>query len=72
MPYWGTPLVPSSFPTSSLGGIVSGGGGVTVDKRMRDVNYDVGDYQITSTQYMPRVTLHWKPVDEVTVTNDIS
>lgn len=70
MPYWGTPLVPATFATSPLDGIVSGGGGVTVDKRMRYVNYDVGDYQITSTQYMPRVTLHWKPVDDVTVTND--
>lgn len=70
MPYWGTPFVPAAFATHPLNGIVSGGGGVTVDKRMRDINYDVGNYQITSTQYLPRVTLHWKPADAVTVTND--
>ena len=73
-PYWGTPLVPTSSTTEPLNGVVSGVvaglGQVTVDKRMRYVNYDVGDYQITSTQYMPRLTLHWKPVDDITVTND--
>lgn len=69
-PYWGTPLVPASFASDPLNGVVSGAGGLTVDKRMRHVNYDVGDYQITSTQYMPRVTLHWKPADDITVTND--
>ncbi len=37
---------------------------------MRYVNYDVSDYQITSTQYLPRLELHWKPSDDLAITND--
>jgi iron complex outermembrane receptor protein len=69
-PYWGTPLVPASSTNTPLSGVVSSATGLTIDERMRFVNYNVADYQITATQYMPRVTLRWNPVDDVTVTND--
>lgn len=69
-PYWGTPLVPGSSTSDPLTGVVSSSSGLTVDKNMRFVNYNVGDYQDTSTQYIPRLTLRWRPNDDVLVTND--
>lgn len=69
-PYWGTPLVPASSASDPLNGVVSSTAGLTVDKRMRFVNYNVADYQIKSTQYVPRVTMHWKPAEDITLTND--
>lgn len=67
--YWGTPLVPAARTTTPLS-VVSSTRGLTVDRRTRDLNYNVGDDQITSTQYLPRLTLHWKPASDVTVTNE--
>ena len=68
--YFGTPLVPAGFATSPLNGVVGTPGGATVDRRMRYVNYNVGDARIESTQYLPRASLHWKAGDDVTLSND--
>ena len=68
--YYGTPLVPAAFASSPLNGVVQTADGSTLDSRMRYVNYNVGDYQIASTQYMPRASLHWKVSDDITISND--
>ena len=69
-PYWGTPLVPTLSTASPLSSVVSSTKGLTIDSRTRDLNYNVRDYQITSTQYLPRLTLNWKPADDITITNE--
>jgi iron complex outermembrane receptor protein len=69
-PYFGTPLVPAAFATSPLNGVVQTADGSTIDSRMRYVNYNVGDDQIESTQYLPRVSLHWIAGDDVTISNE--
>lgn len=69
-PYWGTPLVPASATATPLSGVVSSTRGLTVDSRTRDLNYNVSDYRISSTQYLPRLTLRWKPADDITVTSE--
>jgi iron complex outermembrane receptor protein len=68
-PYFGTPLVAAGFATSPLNGVVRTADGSTLDSRIRYVNYNVSDYQIDSTQYLPRATLHWKINDEVSINN---
>lgn len=67
--YFGTPLVPVSFATQPLSGVVDSSVGLTIDKRMRYVNYNVGDYRIHSSQYWPQLLLRWTPNDNVTVQN---
>lgn len=66
--YWGTPLVPTSFATEPLNGVVSKAG-YTLDKRMRFVNYNVADSFIKSTQYWPQLLVKWRPNDNVTFEN---
>ncbi|HEX8404263.1 MAG TPA: TonB-dependent receptor [Duganella sp.] len=68
--YFGTPLVPAAFATSPLNGVVRTADGATLDRRMRYVNYNVGDAQNASTQYLPRASLHWQAGDDVTISND--
>jgi iron complex outermembrane receptor protein len=66
--YWGTPLVPVSFATHPLDGVVSTPG-YTLDSRMRYVNYNVGDSKISSTQAWPQLFVKWKLADNVTIEN---
>lgn len=68
--YFGTPLVPAAFATAPMNGVVRTADGATLDRRMRYVNYNVGDARIDSTQYLPRASLHWKAGDDVTISND--
>jgi iron complex outermembrane receptor protein len=67
--YFGTPLVPSSFATDPLKGVLSTSSGYTIDKRMRYVNYNVADSKIESQQYWPQVFVKWTPSDNITVEN---
>lgn len=67
--YWGTPLVPTSFATSPLTGAISSTDGMTLDKRMRYVNYNVGDNKITGSQYWPQLFVRWRPTDDLTFEN---
>lgn len=67
--YWGTPLVPSTFATSPLTGVVTTSNGYTLDSRMRYVNYNVSDSQISSTQYWPQLFVKWRPADDLTLEN---
>ena len=68
--YYGTPLVPARFAGSAASGIVRTADGSTIDRRLRDVNYNVGDARIASTQYLPRARLRWQAADGVTITGD--
>src|ERR1700730_14703945 len=65
--YYGTPLVPASFATHPLTGGISSSSGQALDKRMRFVNYNVGDATIHSSQYWPQLLLKWTPNEQVTV-----
>lgn len=67
--YYGTPLVPARFAGAASSGIVRSADGSTIDRRLRDVNYNVGDAHIASTQYLPRARLRWQ-ADGVTITDD--
>ena len=67
--YFGTPLVPSSFATQPLTGVLSTTTGYTIDKRMRYVNYNVADAKIQSQQYWPQVFIKWTPSENITVEN---
>jgi iron complex outermembrane receptor protein len=75
-PYWGTPLVPTSFATSPLNGVLSTSPGFTIngvatsytiDSRMRHVNFNVADYKIYDHQTWPQLYVKWQPLDGVTV-----
>jgi len=68
--YYGTPLVPARFAGTASSGIVRTPDGSTIDRRLRSVNYNVGDARIASTQYLPRARLVWHVADGVTVTDD--
>ena len=67
--YWGTPLVTKSFATQPLNGVVSGASGLTLDKRLRYINYNVGDGFIRSTYAWPQLLVKWRPSDSLTFEN---
>ena len=67
--YWGTPLVTKSFATQPLTGVVSGASGLTLDKRLRYINYNVGDGFIRSTYAWPQLLVKWRPSDSLTFEN---
>jgi iron complex outermembrane receptor protein len=67
--YFGTPLVPVSFATQPLTGVIDSSSGLAVDQRMRFVNYNVSDAHIHSSQIWPQLLLKWKPSDNLTVQN---
>ena len=67
--YYGTPLVPVAFAAEPLSGVVDSSVGLTIDKRMRFVNYNVDDSRIHSTQYWPQLLLKWSPSQSLTLQN---
>jgi iron complex outermembrane recepter protein len=67
--YFGTPLVPATFATDPLNGVISSSTGQAVDQRMRFVNYNVADSRIHSSQYWPQLLLKWTPSDKLTMQN---
>ncbi len=67
--YFGTPLVPDSFATDPLKGVLSTSFGYTLDSRMRYVNYNVADAHINSTQWWPQVFEKWTPTENITIEN---
>ena len=67
--YWGTPLVTKAFAADPLNGAVSSSLGLTLDKRLRFVNYNVADAKIEGTQYWPQLLTTWRPNDTITVQN---
>jgi iron complex outermembrane receptor protein len=69
--YYGTPLVPASFATQPLTGVISSSTGQALDQRMQFVNYNVGDASIHSSQSWPQLLLKWTPNEHLTVQNFI-
>ena len=67
--YYGTPLVPASFATQPLSGVISSSTGQALDRRMQFVNYNVGDASIHSSQSWPQLLLKWTPNEHLTVQN---
>lgn len=68
-PYFGTPLVPASFGTSPLKGVLTAGNGYVVDKRMRFKSYNVSDKKIYDHQIWPQLLVTWRPTDDITLRN---
>lgn len=66
--YFGTPLVPTSFATDPLKGVLTSST-VAIDRPMRYVNYNVGNAHIGSTQVWPHIFLTWHPTENVSVEN---
>lgn len=67
--YYGTPLVPASFASNPIGGILNAPGSYVVDADMRFKQYNVGDSRRSSSQIWPRAVIHWNPTDAITVSN---
>jgi iron complex outermembrane receptor protein len=67
--YYGTPLVPASFATQPLNGVISSSTGVALDRRMEFVNYNVSDSYIHSQQVWPQLLVKWTPNENVTLQN---
>lgn len=67
--YYGTPLVPASFGTDPIKGIIQTANGYVIDRRMRFTNYNVRDNRAHSWQIWPRLVMVWSPSDAVTITN---
>jgi iron complex outermembrane receptor protein len=67
--YYGTPLVPASFATQPLQGVISSSTGLALDRRMEFVNYNVSDSYIHSQQSWPQLLLKWTPSENLTLEN---
>jgi iron complex outermembrane receptor protein len=67
--YYGTPLVPTSFATQPLSGVIGSSPGLGLDQRTQFVNYNVGNASIHSSQSWPQLLLKWTPNEHLTVQN---
>jgi len=67
--YYGTPLVPASFATQPLTGVINSSStdGLALDRRMQFVNYNVGDASIGSHQVWPQLLVKWTPTENLTL-----
>jgi len=68
--YYGTPLVDAAFARQGVQGVLEAPGGLTLDRRMRYLNYNVGDARIASSQTLPRARLQWQVADGIVISND--
>jgi len=68
-PYWGTPLVPSSFATQGVNGVVSTTDGRTVDARMLHTNYNVQDADMSALTTWTKLKATWAPTEFVQFRN---
>jgi iron complex outermembrane receptor protein len=68
-PYWGTPLVPSSFATQGVNGVVSTTDGRTIDARMLRQNYNVQDSDMSALTTWTKLKAAWQPTDFIEVRN---
>jgi iron complex outermembrane receptor protein len=67
--YYGTPLVPASFATQPINGVLSSSTGLALDRRMEFVNYNVSDSYIHSQQVWPQLLVKWTPNENLTIQN---
>ncbi len=70
-PYWGTPLVPSSFARQPLSDVVETNDGRTIDRRMSRVNYNVTDNVMDSDSYWGRLKANWQVTPMLKVRNEL-
>lgn len=70
-PYWGTPLVPRSFATRPLSGVVETRDGRTIDSRMDRVNYNVTDHVMYADNYWGRLKANWQVTPALKVRNEL-
>ena len=68
-PYTGTPLVPSSFATQGVNGVVSTTNGRTVDARMLRQNYNVQDADMSALTTWTKLKATWRPTDFIELRN---
>lgn len=68
-PYFGTPLVPSSFATQGVNGVVTTLDGRTVDARMLRQNYNTQDSDMSALTTWTKFKTTWKPTDLIEVRN---
>ncbi len=68
-PYFGTPLVPSSFASQGFSGVVSTLDGRTVDARMLRQNYNTQDSDMSALTTWTKFKTTWKPTDLIEVRN---
>lgn len=68
-PYFGTPLVPSSFATQGVNGVVSTLDGRTVERRMLRQNYNTQDSDMSALTTWTKLKTTWKPTDLIEVRN---
>lgn len=68
-PYFGTPLVPASFATQRVNGVVSTTDGRTVDARMLRQNYNTQDSDMSALTTWTKFKTTWKPIDLIEVRN---
>lgn len=68
--YYGTPLVAANFARQPLPDVIEAPGGLTLDRRMRSLNFNVGDARIASSQTLPRARIQWQVADGIVVSND--
>lgn len=69
--YWGTPLVPRSFATKPLSGVVEAEDGRTIDRRMSRVNYNVTDNVMYSKSYWGRLKADWQVTPALKLRNEL-
>ena len=69
--YWGTPLVPESFATEPISGVVSTDADETIDRRMSRVNYNVGDDVMNATSFLTRVKNQWRAAPGLLLRNEL-
>lgn len=68
--YYGTPLVAADFARQPLPDVIEAPGSLTLDRRMRNLNFNVGDARIASSQTLPRARIQWQVADGIVVSND--
>lgn len=69
--YWGTPLVPGSFATRPLSGVVHTSDGRTLDARMSRVNYNVTDSVMDADNYWGRLKANWQVTPTLRLRNEL-
>ena len=70
-PYFGTPLVPTSFAAQGVNGVVSTTDGRTVDARMLRQNYNTQDSDMSAVTTWTKFKTTWKPTDLIEVRNQV-
>ncbi|MFO0774699.1 MAG: TonB-dependent receptor [Nitrospiraceae bacterium] len=68
-PYFGTPLVPSSFATQGVNGVVVTNDNRTVDARMLRQNYNVADSDMSALTTWTKLKANWQPTDWMELRN---